>query len=93
MEEENAFPNRVPESESLELIAKIYDGTAEDPAVDGSTIIRLRYWVDWLLKYGAAIDELNKLFQVRLSECYHRKIHSTLGITPEADEDRQKRIP
>lgn len=40
---------------SLELITKIYDGTAENMAVDGSTIIRLRYWVDWLLKYGAAI--------------------------------------
>ena len=40
---------------SLELIAQIYDGTVENPAVDGSTIIRLRYWVDWLLRYGAAI--------------------------------------
>lgn len=42
---------------SLELIAGIYEGTVENPAVDGSTIIRLRYWVDWLLTYGAAILE------------------------------------
>ena len=40
---------------SLELIAQIYDDTVENPAVDGSTIIRLRYWVDWLLRYGTAI--------------------------------------
>ena len=40
---------------SLELIAQIYDGTVGNPAVDDSTIIRLRYWVDWLLRYGAAI--------------------------------------
>ena len=40
---------------SLKLIAQIYDGTVENPAVDGSTIIRLRYWVDWLLSYGAVI--------------------------------------
>lgn len=40
---------------SLKLIAQIYDGTVGNPAVDGITIIRLRYWVDWLLRYGAAI--------------------------------------
>ena len=37
------------------MVAKIYDGIVKKPAVDGSTIIRLRYWVDWVLKYGAAI--------------------------------------
>jgi hypothetical protein len=40
---------------SLEMVSKIYDGIVKKPAVDGSTIIRLRYWVDWVLKYGAAI--------------------------------------
>lgn len=40
---------------SLEVISQLYDGTLKDPAVDGSTIIRLRYWVDRLLRYGAAI--------------------------------------
>ena len=39
----------------LRLIAQIYDGTGNDTAVDGSTLIRARNWVDWLLKYGAAI--------------------------------------
>lgn len=40
---------------SFELIAQIYDGTVENPAVDGSTIICLRYGADWILKYGIAI--------------------------------------
>ena len=40
---------------SLGMVANIYDGIVKKPAVDGSTIIRLRYWVDWVLKYGAAI--------------------------------------
>ena len=35
------------------------------------------------LKHPQSIDELNKMFQVWLSECYHHKVHSTLGITPE----------
>lgn len=30
-----------------------------------------------------SIEELNKMFNAWLSECYHHKIHSTLGITPE----------
>ena len=29
------------------------------------------------------LEELNTLFQAWLSECYHRKHHSTLGTTPE----------
>ena len=58
---------------SLELIAEIYDGTAENAAVDGSTIIRLRYWVDWILKYGTAI--LNRL----------KEEHSTLVTKYNAD--------
>lgn len=42
----------------LKIIARIYDGTLENPAVEGSTIIRIRYWVDWLLKYGTAIVKM-----------------------------------
>jgi hypothetical protein len=34
------------------------------------------------LQQPQSIDELNKMFQVWLSECYHHKIHSTLGTTP-----------
>lgn len=30
-----------------------------------------------------SIEELNKLFGAWLSECYHNKIHSALGTTPE----------
>lgn len=30
-----------------------------------------------------SIEELNRLFNAWLSECYHSKIHSALGITPE----------
>ena len=40
---------------SLGMVANIYDGIVKKPAVDGSTIIRLLYWVDWVLKYVAAI--------------------------------------
>ena len=35
------------------------------------------------LQQPQSIDELNKMFQVWLSECYHHKIHSALGTTPE----------
>ena len=30
-----------------------------------------------------SIEELNKMFNVWLSECYHNKVHSALGVTPE----------
>ena len=30
-----------------------------------------------------SIEELNRLFNAWLSECYHNKVHSALGITPE----------
>ena len=30
-----------------------------------------------------SIEELNKMFGAWLSECYHNKVHSALGVTPE----------
>ena len=30
-----------------------------------------------------SIEELNRLFNAWLSECYHNKVHSALGVTPE----------
>jgi transposase InsO family protein len=35
------------------------------------------------VKLPESIEELNKLFNAWLSECYHSKVHSALGITPE----------
>ena len=35
------------------------------------------------VKPPESIDELNRLFAAWLSECYHGRIHSALGITPE----------
>ena len=35
------------------------------------------------VKLPESVEELNKLFNAWLSECYHSKVHSALGITPE----------